>query len=48
MAETYADRTGRPQFTYKRMSARRLFVVEGPIDYGDGVPVSYVGYWRGP
>ncbi len=33
-----------PKFTYKRMlGAENLFVVEGTIDYGDGIPVSYVG-----
>ena len=30
--------------TYKRMlGSPDMFVVEGTIDYGDGVPVSYVG-----
>jgi len=33
-----------PKFTYKRMlGGGDLFVVEGTIDYGDGIPVSYVG-----
>ncbi len=33
-----------PTFTYKRMiGGGDVFVVEGTIDYGDGVPVSYVG-----
>jgi len=33
-----------PKFTYKRMiGGGDVFVVEGTIDYGDGVPVSYVG-----
>lgn len=33
-----------PKFTYKRMlGGAELFVIEGSIDYGDGVPVSYVG-----
>lgn len=43
--ESYAEQTGtRPTFTYKRMlGGGDVFVVEGTIDYGDGVPVSYVG-----
>ena len=33
-----------PKFTYKRMlGGGDVFVVEATIDYGDGVPVSYVG-----
>jgi hypothetical protein len=33
-----------PSFTYTRMlGGGDMFVVEGTIDYGDGVPVSYVG-----
>ena len=33
-----------PRFTYRRMlGGGDMFVVEGTIDYGDGVPVSYVG-----
>jgi len=33
-----------PKFSYKRMlGGGDLFVVEGTIDYGDGIPVSYVG-----
>ena len=33
-----------PKFTYKRMlGGGDIFVVEGTVDYGDGVPVSYVG-----
>jgi hypothetical protein len=45
MAETYSEKTGTsPKFTYKRMlGGGDLFVVEGTIDYGDGIPVSYVG-----
>ena len=45
MAETYQAESGTsPKFTYKRMlGGGDLFVVEGTIDYGDGVPVSYVG-----
>lgn len=43
--ETYGEQTGTaPTFTYKRMlGGGDVFVVEGTIDYGDGVPVSYVG-----
>ena len=45
MTETYADKTGTsPKFTYRRMlGGDNVFVVEGTIDYGDGIPVSYVG-----
>ena len=33
-----------PTFRYKRMlGGGDVFVVEGTIDYGDGIPVSYVG-----
>ena len=33
-----------PKFTYKRMlGGGDVFVIEGTIDYGDGIPVSYVG-----
>lgn len=33
-----------PSFTYGRMlGGGDLFVVEGTVDYGDGVPVRYVG-----
>jgi hypothetical protein len=33
-----------PKFSYKRMfGGGDVFVIEGTIDYGDGVPVSYVG-----
>ena len=33
-----------PKFTYKRMlGGGDVFVIEGTVDYGDGVPVSYVG-----
>ena len=43
--ETYQEQTGtNPKFAYKRMlGGGDVFVVEGTIDYGDGVPVSYVG-----
>ena len=45
MAENYPKMSGtNPKFTYRRMlGGGDLFVVEGTIDYGDGVPVSYVG-----
>jgi hypothetical protein len=45
MAESYPEMSGTtPKFTYKRMlGGGDVFVVEGTIDYGDGVPVSYVG-----
>jgi len=44
MGEAYEQMSGTsPKFTYKRMvGGGDLFVVEGTIDYGDGVPVSYV------
>jgi len=43
--ETYAERTGTsPTFSYQRMiGGGDVFVVEGTIDYGDGIPVRYVG-----
>jgi hypothetical protein len=43
--ESYAELSGtNPSFTYKRMlGGGDMFVVEGTIDYGDGIPVSYVG-----
>jgi hypothetical protein len=45
MGEGYPNAAGaRPKFTYKRMlTGGDVFVVEGTIDYGDGVPVRYVG-----
>ncbi len=41
----YPEMTGTsPKFTYKRMlGGADVVVVEGTIDYGDGIPVSYVG-----
>jgi hypothetical protein len=44
MAE-YPQMSGtNPRFTYQGMhGGGDLFVVEGTIDYGDGVPVRYVG-----
>ena len=45
MIESYPEMSGTtPKFTYKRMlGGGDVFVVEGTIDYGDGVPVSFVG-----
>ena len=45
LSESYEEMSGTsPNFTYKRMlGGGDVFVVEGTIDYGDGVPVSYVG-----
>lgn len=45
LLESYADKTGtRPKFSYRRMlGAGDHFIIEGTIDYGDGIPVSYVG-----
>jgi hypothetical protein len=45
LAESYPEMSGTsPKFTYKRMlGGGDIFVVEGTIDYGDGIPVSYVG-----
>ena len=45
LTESYPEMSGTtPSFTYRRMlGGGDVFVVEGTIDYGDGVPVSYVG-----
>jgi SnoaL-like protein len=45
IGEMYREKSGTsPSFTYKRMlGGGDVFVVEGTIDYGDGIPVSYVG-----
>jgi SnoaL-like domain len=45
LTEGYGAATGKePKFTSKRLiGAGDHYVVEGTIDYGDGVPVSYVG-----
>jgi hypothetical protein len=45
LGEMYSEKSGTsPKFTYKRMlGGGDIFVVEGTIDYGDGIPVSYVG-----
>lgn len=44
LTEGYPEMSGTsPQFTYRRMlGGGDLFVFEGTIDYGDGIPVSYV------
>ena len=44
-ASRTSEKTGTsPKFTYKRMlGGGDVFVIEGTIDYGDGIPVSYVG-----
>lgn len=45
LSTAYPEMTGTtPAFTYKRMlGGGDVFVIEGTIDYGDGIPVSYVG-----
>ena len=45
MAESYPEMSGTtPTFRYRRMlGGGDVFVIEGTIDYGDGIPVSYVG-----
>jgi hypothetical protein len=45
VGEMYEQSSGTsPKFEYKRMlGGGDVFVVEGTIDYGDGIPVSYVG-----
>ena|SRR5215212_3592272 len=45
LSGSYPEMSGTtPTFRYKRMlGGGDVFVVEGTIDYGDGVPVSYVG-----
>jgi hypothetical protein len=45
LTEAYPEMSGTsPKFTYKRMlGGGDMYVVEGTIDYGDGIPVSYVG-----
>ena len=45
MGEMYPQMSGTtPSFSYKRMlGGGDIFVIEGTIDYGDGIPVSYVG-----
>ena len=43
--ERYAQATGTsPKFKLRRIVGEgALYVIEGTIDYGDGIPVSYVG-----
>jgi hypothetical protein len=45
LAASYPEMSGTsPTFTYRGMiGGGDVFVLEGTIDYGDGVPVSYVG-----
>ena len=45
IGESYEAGSGTsPSFTYRRiLHGDDLIVLEGAIDYGDGVPVSYVG-----
>ncbi len=45
LSSNYPEMSGTsPKFTYRRMlGGGDIFVVEGTIDYGDGIPVSYVG-----
>ena len=45
LAENYPQMAGTtPSFSYRRMlGGGDVFVIEGTIDYGDGVPVNYVG-----
>jgi hypothetical protein len=45
LSSNYPEMSGtKPTFSYKRMlGGGDIFVVEGTIDYGDGIPVSYVG-----
>ena len=45
LGDKYPEMSGTsPKFTYHRMiGGGDVFVVEGTIDYGDGIPVRYVG-----
>ena len=45
LAEKYPEMSGTsPKFDYRRMvGGGNTFVIEGTIDYGDGIPVRYVG-----
>jgi hypothetical protein len=45
LSGSYDEMSGTsPKFTYKRMlGGGDVFVIEGTVDYGDGIPVSYVG-----
>ena len=44
LTEGYGEATGKsPKMTFKRLTGSGdVYVVEGTIDYGDGIPVSYV------
>jgi ketosteroid isomerase-like protein len=45
LMEHYPEQTGTsPRMTMRRLSGSGdVYVVEGTIDYGDGIPVSYIG-----
>jgi hypothetical protein len=45
LTEHYPEMSGtNPAFKYRRMlGGGDVFVIEGTIDYGDGIPVNYVG-----
>ena len=45
LLDSYGEMSGTsPKFTYGGMQGGGdLFVIKGTIDYGDGIPVSYVG-----
>jgi hypothetical protein len=45
LLESYGEMSGTsPKFTYGGMlGGGDVFVIKGTIDYGDGIPVSYVG-----
>ena len=45
LGDHYGEMSGSsPKFTYNRMlGGGDVFIIEGTIDYGDGVPVRYVG-----
>lgn len=45
LTEGYSEATGKsPRMTFKRLiGGGDVYVAEATIDYGDGVPVSYVG-----
>ena len=45
LTESYGEATGKsPKMTFGRLiGGGDVYVVEGTIDYGDGIPVNYVG-----
>ena len=45
IGENYPEMSGKsPTFAYRRMlGSGDMFIVEGTVDYGDGIPVNYVG-----